>query len=736
MIIMNRAIYVIFMSCVFAFGVLGWTKADGQITTASSGEAFKVHYELYGHMRMDSLLQKTKPGSHARPTPTLRTMDGFERVHIVNVGKTAVQRLRFKIYPNSYSSDATLLNDKLLANGDARLYYAKTDELGSIQGLQFELAGIPLKITDESGTEEIVSLQLPKPLNPGDTMTVQTPFLLKLPKRILDLGYEAGVSYLKNWYPQLMGSIVNMEDVHTVQVALQVPIESTCWQGESDFSEAVTLTEAERAPSETEQIFHLSLNMQQTVAVRTADTGAILKATAAVGTESPDQFFAKLLPGVLASKRPEHPSKLYEQMLAAREGAVLDKKEKPVAPAFLFNLRQADTKRYLSFSPALGFNNYDKLMAGVLVHNYGLAAPKVNFAVAPLYSTADKHLSGLARVSYTHRRLFSAWRLGLTASDYAINEYGGWLDENGNVTEKGRMRLLRIVPAFGYKWQPSEDHPTKSWILGAKAFILNKDNWVVDNNELVLAKNTTTIAELSIGLRDDRLLYPYDLSLKLQATDEFLKAGLTGNYFLGYDAKGSGLQIRGFAGKFFYLKGKDFNGQSNLSNYFFNLSGPSGLQDATYSDYFIGRAAYSGWMSQQMSTSEGFFKVSTPALSEPIGRTDDWLAAVNLTSDLPEGINPFAALPFRLPLRVFADFGTYSDLWSETPEAGRFLYDAGLQLSILKEAVTIYLPVLYSKIYRDTNNSIEEQKGFAHKIRFSINLETLLPRRLNKDYKF
>jgi hypothetical protein len=174
----------------------------------------------------------------------------------------------------------------------------------------------------------------------------------------------------------------------------------------------------------------------------------------------------------------------------------------------------------------------------------------------------------------------------------------------------------------------------------------------------------------------------------------------------------------------------------NLENYFFDLSGNSGKEDFTFNDYFVGRNVYRGWMSQQMTTGGGFFKVSTPYQTDPVGLTDNWLAAINLTSDVPEGINPFSVLPFRLPLRVFLDVGTYSDLWSENPVAGRFLYDAGLQVSLFKEAVTIYMPVLYSKIYRDTYKSMNDLGEFAQRLRFSIDLGRLLPKRLYPDLKW
>jgi len=81
---------------------------------------------------------------------------------------------------------------------------------------------------------------------------------------------------------------------------------------------------------------------------------------------------------------------------------------------------------------------------------------------------------------------------------------------------------------------------------------------------------------------------------------------------------------------------------------------------------------------------DGGFKVRTDYLSNKIGRTDDWLVAANFTSTIPNVINPLAILPFKLPLKIFVDIGTYAEAWKKNAATGRFVYDAGLQLSLFK----------------------------------------------------
>ena len=120
----------------------------------------------------------------------------------------------------------------------------------------------------------------------------------------------------------------------------------------------------------------------------------------------------------------------------------------------------------------------------------------------------------------------------------------------------------------------------------------------------------------------------------------------------------------------------------------------------------------------------------TDYLSNKIGKSDNWLAAANFTSTIPKAINPLAVLPFKLPLKLFFDIGTYADAWKKNAATGRFVYDAGLQLSLFKNVVNIYVPVLYSKEYKDYFKSTITEKRFIKNIAFSIDLQNINLKRM------
>ena len=50
--------------------------------------------------------------------------------------------------------------------------------------------------------------------------------------------------------------------------------------------------------------------------------------------------------------------------------------------------------------PALGFNQYDKFMAGVLLHNYSLPPQKLQFIATALYGFGSSKINSIGRIGY------------------------------------------------------------------------------------------------------------------------------------------------------------------------------------------------------------------------------------------------------------------------------------------------------------------------------------------------
>jgi len=422
--------------------------------------------------------------------------------------------------------------------------------------------------------------------------------------------------------------------------------------------------------------------------------------------------------------------------LLDKKGSLLPPVKKKLRLTAFFNLKESHSKNYISIAPVLGFNLYDVFMIGAMIHNYQLPLDPFSFFVLPMYATNSKRVQGIARVSYTWYPGGSIYKIdaGASASRFSMNEF----QPEGK--EKLYLGFTKLAPFIRFTLQ--EPDPLKKIVryVQFKSFFISEDQLDfkqvingTDTNSLVnLKSRTQNIKQLKFEIQNLRILYPYSGELLLEQNKNFYRAAFTCNYYFNYVNRQGGLAARIFAGKFFYNGAETSTKQFETDRYHLNLTAPNGYEDYTYRDYFVGRNKFDSWGSQQIMIRDGGFKVRTELLNNKIGKTDDWLIAGNFTTDIPKKINPLEVLPFKIPLKIFADIGTYADAWKKNAETNKFLFDAGLQLSFFKETVNIYIPVIYSKVFRDYFRSTPGDKRLWKTISFSIDIRHFSLRKINR----
>ena len=402
------------------------------------------------------------------------------------------------------------------------------------------------------------------------------------------------------------------------------------------------------------------------------------------------------------------------------------------------------TKDLILFGPALGANSYDQFMAGAFVTNMKFPPPRLQFLLAPMYATGSKKLTGLGFLYYSFYpdRLFRKIELGVNGSSFTADTY------TDSDNKKVFLGFTKIVP--GIKLTLKEKNPRSSMnrFIQFRSYLISEDglgfyrDTVISgidtsiNTKYRITDNNRTLNQLRIVVENNRVLYPYKGELKIEQGKDFLRTAFTGNYFFNYPKKG-GLDVRLFAGKFFYSGAKTFTKQFATDRYHLNMTGANGYEDYTYSDYFIGRNKFEGFASQQIMVRDGAFKVRTDLLADKVGKNDDWLIAANFSTTIPDAVNPLAVLPVKIPLKIFFDLGTQSEAWKPNAESDRFLFDAGLQVPLFRETINIYIPLLYSNVYKEyIQSTIEKKQRFWKKISFSIDISNFSFRKIDRNLNF
>jgi hypothetical protein len=433
-----------------------------------------------------------------------------------------------------------------------------------------------------------------------------------------------------------------------------------------------------------------------------------------------------------------------------KKGVLPNQQRTGSTTAFVFDVKKLDkyskqpTKNLYLLGPAIGVNSYDKIMVGGFVTNMQFPPSKFQFLFAPMYATGSKSLTGLglAYYSFYPNGLFRKIETGISGSRFTADQF---TDADGNKTF---MAFQKIVP--GIKFTLKEKNPRsnfnryiqfKTFQLGEDALRFYRDTVIVGldttiSNKYRTIRENATLNQLKLVVENNRVLYPYRGELKIEQRKDFVRTAFTGKYFFNYSKEG-GLDVRLFAGKFFYTGSKTFTKQFATDRYHLNMTGANGYEDYTYSDYFIGRNKFEGFASQQIMVRDGGFKVRTDLLADKVGRTDDWLVAANFSTTIPDNINPLNLLPFKIPLKLFFDIGTFAEVWKPEAETDRFLFDMGLHIPLFKETINIYIPLIYSEVYKSyIQSTIAKKNRLLKTISFSIDISNFNFRKIDRNLDF
>ena len=132
-----------------------------------------------------------------------KSITGFETIVYKNNSPSTLDFIWFHIWPNAYKNESTALLQQI-KNDTARSKKKDNIGPGSIDGLAFKIDDQPAKTEPHPNPQyiDITKLLLNKPLQPGDSITISTPFKVMLPPYFSRSGYADGEFMACQWYPK------------------------------------------------------------------------------------------------------------------------------------------------------------------------------------------------------------------------------------------------------------------------------------------------------------------------------------------------------------------------------------------------------------------------------------------------------------------------------------------------------------------------------------------------------
>jgi len=130
-------------------------------------------------------------------------LSASETIQYINNSPDELKFIYIHLWPNAYKDNSTALAKDLLRTGNTKFYFSEEKDKGYIDQLDFKINGQPAKWELLKDSIDICKLYLNKPLKSADSITISTPFHVKIPSAEFSRLGHIGQSYqVTQWYPK------------------------------------------------------------------------------------------------------------------------------------------------------------------------------------------------------------------------------------------------------------------------------------------------------------------------------------------------------------------------------------------------------------------------------------------------------------------------------------------------------------------------------------------------------
>jgi hypothetical protein len=130
------------------------------------------------------------------------TLSAFLSLDYINHSPDTLEFIWFHLWPNAYKNPETAFGQEVLLLGKSRFYYAKDEQRGYIDSLDFRTGDVPLQWEYHPEWIDVAKVHLAEPLPPEGSVTIETPFFVKIPDQFSRMGHTGRHYEISQWYPK------------------------------------------------------------------------------------------------------------------------------------------------------------------------------------------------------------------------------------------------------------------------------------------------------------------------------------------------------------------------------------------------------------------------------------------------------------------------------------------------------------------------------------------------------
>lgn len=398
------------------------------------------------------------------------------------------------------------------------------------------------------------------------------------------------------------------------------------------------------------------------------------------------------------------------------------KRAEPYKLSFLTSVDDPNHSQVF-WTPLVGWNNYNKWMLGINLHNQVIPARNFNWNLSPMFSLATKNVVGFGKMETFNGRMgigirgqrFSYETTGegdsLTVYTYRLLSPYLRIKLFPNRYKKdwsGELRAEWIMLAGRIKNEKSPEFGTYDSYESNPEAKFGKDGDIHHIRVIANVRKKMLRSELRIQSRVEAGEYTdYGLMHQHAVSYDYIYRGkgkkkIRNRIYLG--------QSNGFT---MYASGQRTGSGSGITSTSAFVS-----QDYAYDALFLGRNENEGLLSQQFHRSQG-------GLAAPTNLGAN-LMLITLNTEFD--------LPVKFPIGLYGGYALMNNKVISKANETKWTnaWNAGVSLPLIRNIFQIYVPVVYS------NNIADEVKfkdlKFGETIMFELNLKLCNPLEIARNF--
>ncbi len=134
---------------------------------------------------------------------SLHTLDAFETIEYHNNSTDTLQFIYFHLWPNAYADNNSELAKQIFVSKGKQKLFNDKELKGYIDGLDFRINNQKVKWQLLPKQSDICKIELNEPLLPGTSITISTPFHVKIPLGVTSrMGHSERSYQISQWFPK------------------------------------------------------------------------------------------------------------------------------------------------------------------------------------------------------------------------------------------------------------------------------------------------------------------------------------------------------------------------------------------------------------------------------------------------------------------------------------------------------------------------------------------------------